>query len=109
MTLAAIQLLVGVPYVWTLWLTGVRKAPKFSLSKVRDAVRLCSIFVFVGIVVIERLLAIRQYISPLFQGIDVSCLSKTRVYFLLGVALFVLPDMSVWCIIAMFVLASCLV
>lgn len=33
-TLAAIQLLVGVPYAWTLWLTGMRKAPKFSLSKV---------------------------------------------------------------------------
>lgn len=32
--LAAIQLLVGVPYVWTLWLTGLRKAPAVSPSKV---------------------------------------------------------------------------
>ncbi|CAM9466781.1 unnamed protein product, partial [Scytosiphon promiscuus] len=36
-TLAAIQLLVGVPYAWTLWLTGLRKAPKFSLSKLKGA------------------------------------------------------------------------
>ncbi|CBN74592.1 triosephosphate/phosphate translocator [Ectocarpus siliculosus] len=34
-TLAAIQLLVGVPYVWMLWLTGVRKAPELSISKVK--------------------------------------------------------------------------
>ncbi|CAM9301390.1 unnamed protein product, partial [Hapterophycus canaliculatus] len=36
-TLAAIQLLVGVPYAWTLWLTGMRKAPEFSLSKLKGA------------------------------------------------------------------------
>ncbi|CAM9647432.1 unnamed protein product [Ectocarpus sp. 4 AP-2014] len=34
-TLAAIQLLVGVPYVWMLWLTGMRKAPELSISKVK--------------------------------------------------------------------------
>lgn len=36
MMLAAVQLLTGVPYVWTLWLTGLRKAPLFSRTKVRD-------------------------------------------------------------------------
>lgn len=34
MTLAALQMLVGVPYVWGLWLTGLRKAPRIGLSQV---------------------------------------------------------------------------
>lgn len=33
-TLAAVQLLAGVPYVWLLWMVGLRKRPKLTLSQV---------------------------------------------------------------------------
>jgi len=37
-TMAALQLFVGIPYVFALWLTGLRKAPKLSSDNIKTLV-----------------------------------------------------------------------
>merc|ERR1719331_3064846 len=37
-TMAALQLLVGIPYVAVLWATGLRKAPKLSVDNVKTLI-----------------------------------------------------------------------